>query len=308
MPHTVPPADYQARLTELSELYGACRVAFEGLAADTGWHAALDSLGDADLRELLGRDPAAPESVPDVLPSLTDWYLHGASSYLGSLSVLFANGEVLVAPAPLIRGVLELCARIVWLLGDLRHESLERRLARGWLEALLDAEEAQKTSGRLLGADSNEKIRRRQRFRNLKRDAKQLFPAPHHTSDGRPVLGGQTLPCPHACVTAMLSAPTFGLDAAVAGGINDFYSNRSHPTPYQLSSIWTMSTTGDVQEPVLLRTIFSHEQDARIAVLSFYTALSYTMLYHGWPGDRQHALTTVIDRILPNALAPAPRS
>jgi hypothetical protein len=77
------------------------------------------------------------------------FYLYSASEHLGSLGALDTMQEVLVSPGVLLRSVLEHCAVSMWVLqrGD---GALEDRLARAYLEELASAEEAKKTSGRLL--------------------------------------------------------------------------------------------------------------------------------------------------------------
>ena len=291
------------RFLELAELLGACRQAFRDLAASTDWRPAEGSAGAADVRALREHEPAYPPSVPLKLSFLVYFYLYAASEHMGGLAVLYATKEVLIPPGPLTRAVLEHCARVFWVIqgGD---STAEDRLARIYLEELLSAEQAKKTSGHLEGKDSGQYRERSGVFKALRAEAEQVFGGPILDEHGRTVIRGQRLVGPEDCVAWMYGFLSQPLPGEAGRGAYDYVSNISHPTLYTHFDMWGGGEANGQRALVSQISLADHEKRVGMAVVPFYEVLTYVASYYGWPRDEIERLTGEVDRLLPEILGP----
>jgi hypothetical protein len=292
------PEEYSVRFDELAELFFECRKAFRDVAHETNWRPAPDSAAAADLGKLADHNPPYPPGTSARISNLTYFYLFAASEHLGGLGALYHAHEVLIPTGALERCVLEHCARVLWVLqrGD---GSLEDRLARVYLEELLSAEEAKKTSGRLLGRESVEHRAQAEKFKTLREETAAIFGEPIMDEKGRAKLKGLQLLGLEDCVAWALEFMSQPIAGPAGKGIYDFFSNISHPTLYPLLQMWTVAEQNGQMQVVSQVSVENHEKQARLAVISFYEALSYVMSYNNWPRVRHDELTEAIDRLLP---------
>jgi hypothetical protein len=286
--------DESERFGQLAEVFLCCRDAFYDIAGETDWIAAPGSVAQGDHEAIASRTPSCPPEARIAITKTAYFYLVGATEQLGALAALYACHEVVVAPHVLVRGTLEYCSRVVWLL---RGPGAEGRLARAYLEHLLSAEEAKKNAGRLLGKGGDQHTREAERFKALKEDVLHIFPEPRRDKYGW-LLNGESRPRLEDAVRAMYSSDVHGQ------GIYGLLSNFSHPTLYTLSRLWGTVREGDEFKIRFQFTLEDHEQRARLAVTSFYTAFGAAVQYHGWPGEVRDTLVSHIDRLLPGAIAP----
>jgi hypothetical protein len=141
--------DFAKRLDELGDALLACREACRSLVIETQWRPVDGSGAAQDVTALNEREPPTPGMIPAVLYI----YVTTAGEQIGALGVLYKQHEAMHT-GPLLRSVIEHCARALWVLQH-GEAPVEDRLARAFLEALSSAEEAKKTSGRLEGKDSD---------------------------------------------------------------------------------------------------------------------------------------------------------
>jgi hypothetical protein len=80
-------------------------------------------------------------------------YLEIAANHLGGLAVLYRHGEAMFPPLPLARSILELTARVAWVLRD-SSGTADDILARAYLEELNSRETAKQAFGRMHSKDS----------------------------------------------------------------------------------------------------------------------------------------------------------
>jgi hypothetical protein len=288
--------EYKARFAELAELFFECRQAFRDVAESTNWRPAPDSPAAKDIQRVSEHHPACAQTVPPKIIMVLYFYLYAASEHLGSLGALYAMQEVLISPGVLLRCVLEHCAVSMWVLqrGD---GALEDRLARAYLEELASAEEAKKTSGRLLGKTSDQHRNWVTQVKALREEAQLVFGEPPFDDQGRPSIRGQRRLGPTETVVWMLGFMRQPRAQAEANGVYDFLSNLSHPTLYPHHEGW-MRADGDGQ---LQSTtdLDAHEKQVRLAVIPYYETLTYVMSYNRWQPAPQERLTAVMERVLP---------
>jgi hypothetical protein len=288
--------EYKSRFGELAELFSECRKAFRDVAASTNWLPAPKSPAANDIQKLAEHDPAYPQTVAPKISMVLYFYLYAASEHLGSLGALYTMQEVLISPGVLLRCVLEHCAVSMWVLqrGD---GALEDRLARAYLEELASAEEAKKTSGRLLGKTANQHQDQAAQFKALREEAELIFGEPPFDDKGRASIRDQYRLGPTETVVWMLGFMSQPRAATEAAGVYDYLSNLSHPTLYPHYQLWMRpDDNGEIQSTMNLD---AHEKQVRLAVIPYYETLTYVMSYHGWPPAPQERLTAVMERVLP---------
>jgi hypothetical protein len=293
------PASDKDRFDELAGLFFACRDAFRDVVHETDWRPAADSAAASDLRALSERTPAYPDAAASRLANLTYYYLFAASEHLGALGALYQADEVLIPPPTLERSVLEHCARVLWVL-QRGEGAIEDCLARAYLEELMSAEEAKKTSGRLLGKDSPEYRMQVEKLRMRREEAVAIFGEPITDENGRPMLRGQYLLKLGECVAWALGFMSQPLTGSVAQGTYDLFSNLSHPTLYPLLQMWKVSEVDGRPQVASRVDVENHEKQVRLAVIPFYEALSYVMSYNNWPRAPHDQLTEAIATFLPD--------
>jgi hypothetical protein len=288
------PSEHSTRLGELAELFFACQDAFRDVVLQTQWHPSPDSLAERDRRHLTEHDPPFPPDVPLLIPKVLYSYMFGAGEHLAGLGALYGTRQVLLTPGVLVRVTLEYCAHVAWVI---QGRELQGRLARAYLEHVTSAEEAQKNSKKLLGKASEQYQRELQRYRALKKQARQIFPEPWQTKDGDPKYAGETMLGLEATVVALYDSERAG------SGIYGLLSNFTHPTLYTITRLSSVVQDGDELKPTLHLTVEDHDRRAQLAVTAFYTAFDATIQYYGWPHDGADALAERINVTLPGAVA-----
>src|SRR5207244_11627938 len=112
------PPGAEKRLAELARLYAQSRAAFFDIAhIEYDWTPAVGSLLEGDLGNS-ETGPAGrwrPEPARQVVATAGGYFL-AAAGHLGGLAALHAGHEVLFSPEPLVRSILENCARTIWVL------------------------------------------------------------------------------------------------------------------------------------------------------------------------------------------------
>jgi hypothetical protein len=224
------------------------------------------------------------------------FYLYAASEHLGSLGALYAMQEVLISPVVLLRCVLEHCAVSMWVL-QRGNGALEDRLARAYLEELASAEEAKKTSGRLLGKTADQHRAQAAQFKALREEAELVFGEPPFDDKGQASIRAQHRLGPTETVVWMLGFMSQPRAETEAAGVYDFLSNLSHPTLYPHYQLWLRA--GDDGEIQSATDLDAHEKQVRLAVIPYYEGLTYVMSYHRWPPAPQERLTAAMERVLP---------
>ena len=283
-------SDFASRLDELGELFLACRDVTRALVIDTQWMPAPGSPAAKDVLVLAERDPPTGGVIQAVLYI----YVTTASEHLAGLGALYKQREVMYSPGPLLRAVVEHCARALWVLQK-DGTPVEDRLARAFLEALFSAEQAKRTAGHLEGRQSDLYRLEAARFAGTREIAEQVFGESILDEDGRHRLRGQHLPGLEDCVAWMFSFLGQPLTESAALGVYDFLSNLSHPTLYPHAQMWEQPETPGL-------SIDDHERRGASAVAPFYNVLSMMISYNGWPIKRHDELTETLDRLLPSVL------
>jgi hypothetical protein len=282
--------EFAKRLDELGDALLACREACRRLVIETQWRPADGSGAAQDVTALSERDPPTPGVIPAVLYI----YVTTAGEQIGTLGVLYKQHEVMHA-GPLLRAVVEHCARALWVLQQ-GESPVEDRLARAFLETLLSAQEAKKTSGRLEGKESDLYQREAASFRAMRATAKQVFSEPILDDHGQHTIRGQQTPGPQECVAWMFSFLRQPLSEDAATGVYDLLSNLSHPTLYPHVQMWEQPETPGL-------SLDDHERRVRAAVAPFYNVLSMMISYHGWSNTSHDELTRTLDLLMPGVVS-----
>jgi hypothetical protein len=286
--------EFAAALEQIAHAYYACRDAYRALVEETQWRPVQGSGAQRD-KDAISKLEPADLVEPQLIPTVTYFYISSAAEHLGGLGALYRQHEVLFPPAALVRGVIEHCARILSMVqqGD---QPVEDRLARAYLEILVSAEERKKTSGRILGKDSDAFKGAAEEYRELQRRAKALFGSPIHDEKGAFVLRGQRRQGLEDCVIWALTFINQPTD-----GVYDYISNITHPTLYPHFEMWG---PGEHGEPLTSQvTIEEHRTRAAFAIVPFLETLSFLASYNGWPRDRLDELEGVVGGLLPGIIA-----
>jgi hypothetical protein len=281
---------FAKRLDELSEVFYACRDVTRALVMDAQWRPVDGSPAAKDAAALSAREPPTAGVVPAVLYI----YVTTAAEHLGGLGALYRQHEVMYPPGPLLRAVVEHCARALWVLQQ-GSDPVEDRLARAFLETLLSAEQAKRTAGHLEGKQSDLYRQEAERFSGTRKMAEQVFAESILDEDGRHQIREQHLPGLEECVGWMFGFLGQPLTDEAAIGVYDFLSNLSHPTIYPHAQMWEQPASPGL-------TIDDHERRASAAVAPFYNVLSMVTSYNGWPDTRHDELTATLDRLMPDVL------
>jgi hypothetical protein len=281
---------FARRLDELGEVFFECRDVTRALVIDTQWRPVEGSPAAQDAAALSKCEPPTPGVIPAVLYI----YVTTAAEHFGGLGALYRQHEVMYPPGPLLRAVVEHCARALWVLQQ-GSAPVDDRLARAFLETLFSAEQAKRTAGHLEGKQSDLYRQEAERFAGVRKMAEQVFAERILDEDGRHRLRGQYLPGLEECVGWMFRFLRQPLTDEAAVGVYDFLSNLSHPTLYPHMQMWEQPASPGL-------TIDDHERRAAAAVGPFYNVLSMVTSYNGWPDTRHNELTATLDRLMPSIL------
>ncbi|MCG7413458.1 MULTISPECIES: hypothetical protein [Microbacterium] len=299
--------EFNARLQELAALFYACREAFHATADSYHWSPAKGSPAADDAIALPSPDPLISdrdgETGHRLIAGVVQTFLLTASGHFGGLASLYTSGEVLFSPPLLIRAIIENCAHAVWVLGE-EGDHPENRLARGYLEEFISAEEAKKNAGHMHGRAHASHVHSAESYGRLKRQILARFDDASKEALGRKELHGETLPSPADAVKwmyALTEAAGGTVTQEQASGVYGFLSNMTHPTLYPARQRrgWYSDPDHGHRVAFLHVEMGSVEGEARAALAAFYNALNYTTSYFGWPTTVVDSLQTKIEGVIP---------
>lgn len=305
--HVTPPA-YSARLEALAQTLEACRDAFHETAIRFHWEPVVGSPAAHDAEDLPTPDPlvTAPtgETGHRLLAEVIQTFLLAASAHLGGLAGLYRAGEVTFSPPVLLRSILENCAHALWVLGE-EDEPATDRLARCYLEEFVSAEQARTNAKYMNGENHQSYIEADKAYQGLVEQIKGRFPgsSTRKLKDG--ILFGQELPGLKESVKLMYSLAEAGggtITQDQASGIYGFLSNMTHPTlyPARQRRRWYEDSVHGHRVAYLHISLESIEREARVALATFYNALTYVTSYFGWSTTIVEALEAEIDATIPD--------
>jgi hypothetical protein len=293
---------YAARLGDFATVFNQSRRSFRDLATDAEWRPAPASPAERDAESLAQRVPPLPSTAPLLIGHITYQYLFAASEHLGALGVLYAAHDVTIAPSVIQRAALEHSARALWVVNQAGGDP-EDRLARGYLEEFVSAEEAKKTAGRMLGKQHHGYLGVAADFKRIRQEAEEVFAGPVLDSHGHPEIRGQRLPGLEDCILWALRFCRLPSE-----GIYDFLSSASHPTLYMLRDLWAIDDSGSQRRLVSDVRLEDHEKRVRLVVIPFFLVLGYVADFNGWSRTRLDELADAVNRVIPGAITDLPQS
>ncbi|WP_394194125.1 hypothetical protein [Microbacterium foliorum] len=300
--------EYRARLEDLALTMLACRDAFHETADTFHWEPGPGSPAADDAKNLPTPDPLISNPIGEtghrLLAEVVQTFLLSASGHLGGLAGLYMTGEIVFSPPVLIRSILENCAHAVWVLGE-EGEPAEDRLARCYLEEFISAEQARTNSKYMRGEGHESHIEADKAYQGLVEQIKDRFPGASVRKLKEGLLLGQELPGLNKSVKLMYSlAEASGgtVTQDQASGIYGFLSNMTHPTlyPARQRRRWYADPEHGHRVAYLDVRLGSVESEARVALSTFYNALTYVTSYFGWPSTIMEALEAKIEATIPN--------
>ena len=183
---------------------------------------------------------------------------------------------MIVSPLVLVRGVIEHCVRIVWLLDPSPEVDPRARCARAVLEELLSADEACRATSHLAGKNSGPHRQARAEIDDLrKRVAPLLDPGAIVAGSPRDwKIAGQTLPSPTDGIAHF--GKRWG-DERSWRGIYDVLCGYSHPTLLALEFYDIVDG-----KPVLTLNQEMVDKVVANAIVAYYQAMRHHIAFNGW--------------------------
>jgi hypothetical protein len=308
------PREVQARLIELAELFAGLRAIYFDLIDENRWTPRAGSGAASDLQDLppagtlTEGTPMASgfHRVADVMSA----YLLIAAGHLGGLAALHASEEVMFPSGMLVRGVIENCSHVFWVLGPGDTESPTSKLARAFLEEDLSAEEAKKNAGRLGSKDGETYAQAAASWKQLRAEILARFPDATSDSLGKRQLAGQQFLNPEKCVQSMYefleTRTAASIDARVGQGVYGYLSNVTHPTLYPVRELrdWRIEAEnhGGHATAVNVLPVEFLERQASVAAVCFFNTVSYVTSYFGWPVGHYERMADLLKETLPGAI------
>jgi hypothetical protein len=304
------------RLEQLATVMLACRETHLQISKEFHWHPGPGSRAAADAEVLAAVDSNPNEdgifAGPVLLSEVVATYLDIAAGHLAGMAAVYRACEVFFAPVPLARSTMETAARVFWVIGA-PGDTAEMRLARAYLEEFLSCELAKRAARYLGGKDDPTYQAAEQRWKAVRARIMATFPGTTKEMLGRAKgreCAGQVQPGPEGGVIAMYALlrahRATSLDEEQVHGSYDFLSSGTHPTLYQARQMREYREHEDHFGTQIATDIKFLDNLCRIAVLSFYQALSLTVGYFGAPVATFDALAALIDQVLPGALRAEP--
>lgn len=204
--------------------------------------------------------------------------------YLTGISILLRAREVLCVP-PLTRSVLELAARVAWLLDPAI--GIRNRGARSFLNQLDDATRAKITAKSL---SNPHLVRFGHEVQRLRKDTlkSRFYPSEVQDRDGKLVICGDSVPGFRQSVELMEAVYGVRWNAA---GMYDYLSNSAHPTLH--TALGNLRVTDEDQSGYLRLNVDTEDVSnyftlARNGVINFTYMWEMIAVYMGV--DRQDVL------------------
>jgi hypothetical protein len=179
-------------------------------------------------------------------------------------------------------------------------------LSRAYLEEVHGAEHAKQQASDLFGKQSDEYKLRARHYREVKNEAKALFPEPHQDEKGKPMYRGERLPSPEAAVLHLNRVATRPLSEDQMKGTYGLLSSHVHPTTQIVRELFVVDEVEGQKIPRLTIDIGFHDRLAKMAVVCFYNALTHVVSYHGWAPAAYLELNDDIDALLPDVFVGGP--
>lgn len=214
-----------------------------------------------------------------------------AGQHLEGIRLMLRAREVIFAPAPPARSVLEIAGHVFWLL-DPNVASVRLRAARSWTAQLSDATR-KKTAG--LAVNHPDAPKFGASVRQLRRETiPQLFYPSEvdHTKDGKVVLCNQAHPGFEETLTFISRASGVPWNTS---GMYAYLSNASHPTLHVITDSLEI-VDGDIRG-FALEDVSLPYRITRMAIMCFVRCWQVTAAYHGLdqrePGDLGEEIDTL---------------
>ncbi|WP_133248769.1 DinB family protein [Williamsia muralis] len=301
-----PPSEVAERLDELAELAEACRSAFLKVSTQSHWRPAGGSAAEQYQNNIT--DPAVSDHIRagyDLVSEVVVTYLEVAAGHFGGLAALFRRREVMFAPLPLVRSIIEHAAHTIWVLGDGKGAANDA-VARAYLEEFVSWEFAKEAAGRMGSKTSTDYKDAVKRWKTIRDRAIAAFPGTTPTDLGKRTLGGQSLPGPEEAVRQMfvfINREAGGtVDDRQARGIYSFLCSGTHPSTYQAQQLRVPVDHGDHAGSILQMDVEFLEKVLALAVVAFYNALGYTMAFLGADNAPHDVLTEKVVDVLPTVM------
>lgn len=285
------PVDLRRRLDQMGRLLHAARAARHSL---TGLgdpaplsHAAKDH---ASLDRLYGNPHSARRAYV-----LADVWLMEASYDLGAIGTLYKSFDVTFGPLPLARVVLEIAARVTYILDpSIGHR---QRAARATIEEAYSLQELRKAEKRINGAGSDLYGGLRKRMTEIAEEAAGVFGSGAEGNPHQWKLEGQELITPTEAVERFGAIQDRGRTFV---GIYDRLSTHSHPG---LGSTLFLDRADDGSVNGLTIRGTDLEDVAQNSLAFFHIALNRFVEYSGWQPVVLDQLNDQIEEVFPDFFA-----
>ena len=284
-------ADLLDRLAEIGDLLYLVR----------DFRYSLRGLGDPAPESPAMRDRLAMESTfgtPDPalrVYFLVDLWLMEASHHLAAIGTLYKSGDVLFGPLPLTRIVLELSARVAYLLAPAI--TTQQRAARATIEEAHSIQHMATAEKRLNGEESKTYEGLRLRVSDLRDEALRVFGPGAEGDPSQWDLVGQTLVRPSEAVKRFGAIQDRGRTFL---GIYDRLSTHTHPSMGSTLFL-DRDDRGRITGLTMRRDVL--ETVAQNSLAFFHVALKHFAEYSRWEPGTLDQLNGEIERTFPSFFA-----
>jgi hypothetical protein len=218
-----------------------------------------------------------------------------ASYDLGAIGTLYKSFDTIFGPLPLARVVLEMAARVTYILDpSIDHR---QRAARATIEEANSLQEMKKAEKRINGAGSDLYGRLRKRAREIAKEAMNVFGSGAEGNPHQWRLEGQKLISPTDAVERFGAIQDRGRAFV---GIYDRLSTHSHPG---LGSTLFLDRADDGSVDGLTIRGSDLEDVAQNSLAFFHTALNHFVQYSGWKPVVLAELNDRIEEVFPDFFA-----
>ncbi|MFI7529707.1 hypothetical protein [Nocardia salmonicida] len=291
------------RMPELAALLRACRTSCVEHSRRHLWEPIPGSRAARDVAEFEADARVRDSSI--VLEAIGT-YLELGVWHCGGLAAVLEANEVLAAPWPLTRAILEACGRVMWVIGD-PSGSARERLARAYIDNIASAKFKLEVANGVEGQTSATAGKARSDYQAIRAEVTAVFPTTTRENIDKLTING----VPNASLTATVKVLFAVLErwGGISGAVAqhrrtyDMLSNNAHPTLYTFRDRREYVDGGDHVATRLV--VYRKEIDGLVAlaVAAIYNTLSMVCQYCGWSFDPDKHLEQMIDRILPTLFA-----
>jgi len=198
-----------------------------------------------------------------------------AGDHMAGIAALCRAREVVFAPSPLVRAVVEYCGRVVWLLDPKIRP--DQRLGRALVDELFSAEELCTAASHLGGKGSAPHQSARSALKDLRAEILNWFPDAVVTQGPKDwSIAGERFLSPTAAIEQF--GERWG-DSRQWVGTYDGLSSHTHPGA-AIFEFFAIDDDGDVVATTDREAV---EKLVRMAVVPYYQALRHLIAYCKWP-------------------------